>query len=189
MPAFKISAPRRPKGVSASSSASSTIFRGSSAKHTLQFGVNNRNNRITSTANQTGSIIGTYSFGSVSDFAMATLRTQRTTTASRSRFPLLPTVHLRVDSLGFYGQDEWKILKNLNLTYGARFEYQGNPWCKETCYSRANTEFLANGYQAAAPSLQRDAADRSHKDFIQFEGIIPSRVAVRLFAVRRRKDW
>lgn len=142
-------------------------------KHTLQFGVNNRNNRITSTANKSGSIIGTYSFGSVSDWSHGIIADAKNYNSFTQSFPLLPTVHLRVDSLDFYAQDEWKILKNLNITYGARFEYQGNPWCKETCYSRANTEFLAGGYQAGS-TVPYDSTllIGSHTDFIQFEGAI-----------------
>ncbi len=142
-------------------------------RHTLQFGVNNRNNRITSTANQTGSIIGTYSFGSVADWADGNIADSNNYNSFTQSFPQLPTVHLRVDSLGFYGQDEWKLLKNLNLTYGARFEYQGNPWCKEECYSRANTEFLASSYQAGS-TVPYNATLQigSHTDFKEFEGII-----------------
>ena len=142
-------------------------------RHTLQFGVNNRNNHITSTANQAGTIIGDYNFGSVSDFALGNIADPNNYNSFTQSFPLIPTVHLRVDSLGFYGQDEWKILKNLNLTYGARFEYQGNPWCKEKCYSRANTEFLASGYQAGS-TIPYNATLQTgiQKDFKSFEGII-----------------
>jgi hypothetical protein len=53
-------------------------------KHTLQFGVNNRNNRITSTANQTGTIIGTTLSAVSPTGPMATLRTAIITTASLS---------------------------------------------------------------------------------------------------------
>jgi hypothetical protein len=143
-------------------------------RHNLQFGVNNRNNRITSTANQTGSIIGTYSFGSVGDFAHGNIADAKNYNSFTQSFPLLPTVHLRVDSLGFYGQDEWSIRDNLKITYGARFEYQGNPWCLEACYSRANAEFLASGYQAGS-SIPYNATlqEGSHTDFKQFEGVIP----------------
>jgi Carboxypeptidase regulatory-like domain len=141
--------------------------------HDLQFGVNNRNNRITSTANQAGSIIGTYNFGSVADWAHGNIADSENYNSFTQSFPQLPTVHLRVDSLGFYGQDEWKIRKNLNLTYGARFEYQGNPWCKEECYSRANTEFLAPGYQAGSTVPYNTTLQvGSHNDFKEFEGIV-----------------
>jgi hypothetical protein len=149
-------------------------------RHTLQFGVNNRNNRITSTANQTGTIIGDYNFGSVSDFAHGNIADPNNYNSFTQSFPLIPTVHLRVDSLGFYGQDEWKILSNLNLTYGARFEYQGNPWCKENCYSRANTEFLAGGYQAGSTVPYNATLQTGIKNnFKSFEGIIVEpRVAI-----------
>lgn len=142
-------------------------------RHTIQFGVNNRNNRITSTANQTGTIIGDYNFGSVSDFAHGNIADSNNYNSFTQSFPLIPTVHLRVDSLGFYGQDEWKVLKNLNLTYGARFEYQGNPWCKENCYSRTNTEFLANGYQTGLTVPYNATLQTGiQKDFKAFEGVI-----------------
>jgi hypothetical protein len=149
-------------------------------KHNVQFGVNNRNNRITSTANQTGSIIGTYSFGSVGDFARGNIADAKNYNSFTQSFPVLPTVHLRVDSLGFYGQDEWTIRSNLKLTYGARFEYQGNPWCKEACYSRANTEFLASGYQAGSGVPYNSTLQEGiHTDFKQFEGIVSEpRIAV-----------
>jgi len=152
----------------------------SHGKHTLQFGVNNRNNRITSTANQAGSIIGTYTFGSVADFAQGNIADAKNFNSFTQSFPVLPTVHLRVDSLGFYGQDEWSIRPNLKVTYGARFEYQQNPWCKETCYSRANTAFLAPAYQAGSTVPYNSTLQiGSHTDFKKFEGIIPEpRVAV-----------
>lgn len=142
-------------------------------KHTLQFGINNRNNRISTSANRSGSIIGTFAFGSVADFAAGSIADAKNLSSFTQAFPVLPVVHIRVDSLGFYGQDEWKLMKNLNVTYGARFEYQGNPWCKESCYSRANTVFLGKGYSASTSTpynqtLQTDVS----KNFKQFEGII-----------------
>jgi hypothetical protein len=142
-------------------------------RHTLQFGVNNRNNRITSTANQTGTIIGDYNFGSVSDFAHGNIADANNYNSFTQSFPLIPTVHLRVNSLGFYAQDEWKLRSNLNLTYGARFEFQGNPWCREKCYSRTNTEFLANGYQAGSTvSYNATLQTGLQKNFKSFEGIV-----------------
>lgn len=142
-------------------------------RHTLQFGVNNRENRISSTANKSGSVIGTYAFGNVVDFAKADVTDAKNLSSFSQAFPVVPSVHIRVDSLGFYGQDEWKIRRNLNLTFGARFEYQGNPWCKENCYSRTNAEFLGGGYQSSS-SVPYNATLQTNvgKDFKQFEGIV-----------------
>lgn len=142
-------------------------------KHTLQFGINNRENRISSTANKSGSIVGTYTFGNVVDFTNASVTDTKNLSSFSQAFPVDPSVHLRVDSLDFYAQDEWKVLHNLNVTYGARFEYQGNPSCKENCYSRANAEFLGAGYQAgAAVPYNTTLQTGIGKDFKQFEGVI-----------------
>jgi hypothetical protein len=141
-------------------------------KHTLQVGVNNRENRLSSSANISGTL-PSYSFGSLADYAKGTVTDSKNFNSFSQAFPLQPYVHIRVDSLGFYGQDEWKIRQNLNLTFGARFEYQGNPWCKESCYSRANTVFLGNGYQAGA-NVPYNATLQSglDKNFKQLEGIV-----------------
>jgi hypothetical protein len=142
-------------------------------KHTLQFGINNRENRISSTANKSGSIVGTYTFGNVVDFANANVTDSKNLSNFSQAFPVDPSVHIRVDSLDFYGQDEWQVLRNLNVTYGARFEYQGNPWCKESCYSRANTEFLAAGYEAGTSVPYNETLQTGvSKDFKQFEGVV-----------------
>ncbi len=141
-------------------------------RHTIQVGVNNRENRISSTANLSGSL-PSYSFGSLADYATGTVTDSKNFNSFTQAFPLQPSVHIRVDSLGFYGQDEWKIRKNLNLTFGARFEYQGNPWCKENCYSRANTVFLGNGYQAgSAVAYNATLQSGFNKNFKQLEGIV-----------------
>jgi hypothetical protein len=143
-------------------------------RHTLQFGVNNRNNRISSTANKSGTVIGSYTFGSLYDFAHGSLADTHNYNSFTQSFPLIPAVHLRVDSLGFYGQDEWRILKTLTLTFGARFEYQENPWCKEKCYSRANTEFLSSNYHAGSGVAYNSTLQTGiSNDFKAFEGIIP----------------
>jgi hypothetical protein len=143
-------------------------------KHTLQFGINDRQNRISSTANKSGSIVGTYTFGSVKDFANDSVADPKNLNSFSQAFPVDPSVHIRVNSLDFYGQDEWKIRPNLNITGGVRFEYQGNPWCKESCYSRANTEFLAPGYDAGSTVPYNATLQTGNsKLFQQFQAPIP----------------
>ena len=143
-------------------------------KHTLQFGINDRQNRISSTANESGSIIGTYTFGSVKDFAADSVADPKNLNSFSQAFPVDPSVHIRVQSLDFYAQDEWKIRPNLNITGGVRFEYQGNPWCKESCYSRANTAFLAPGYDAGATVPYNQTLQTGNSKLLkQFEGVIP----------------
>ncbi len=143
------------------------------SRHTFQAGVNNRNNRITDTSIASSSIVGTYSFADLTDFATGVVNgTNKGSTYTQS-FPLLQAVHTRLNSLGFYVQDEWKVRSNLNVTYGVRFELQGNPSCKENCYSRANTVFLGNGYQAGS-SVPYNATLQTgiNKNFKNLEGIV-----------------
>ncbi len=143
------------------------------SRHTFQAGVNNRNNRITDTSIASGSVVGTYSFADLTDFATGNVNgTNKGSTYTQS-FPLLQSVHTRLNSLGFYAQDEWKVRSNLNLTYGVRFELQGNPSCKENCYSRPNTVFLGDGYQAGGSVPYNTTLQTSlNKNFKNLEGLV-----------------
>lgn len=142
-------------------------------RHNLQAGVNNRNNRITDTSIAGGSVVGTYTFADLTDFANGVVNSTNKGSTYVQSFPLLQSVHTRLNSLGFYGQDEWKITPTLNLTYGVRFELQGNPSCKENCYSRANTAFLANGYQSGATVPYNATLQTGlNKNFKSLEGFV-----------------
>jgi hypothetical protein len=141
--------------------------------HTLQIGVNDRNNRISDSSISSGSIIGAYTFTDLTDFAIGTVNSTGTGSTFKQSFPRLPVAHTRLNSLGFYGQDEWKARNNLNVTYGLRFELQGNPSCKEDCFSRFDTAFLSSGYQAGA-NVPYDSTIKTglNKTFADIEGIV-----------------
>ena len=142
-------------------------------RHTIQGGVNDRNNRISDDNVASGSVIGTYAFADLTDFATGVVNSTGTGSSYTQSFPVRNTVHTRLNSLGFYAQDEWQLRRNLNLTYGVRFELQGNPSCKENCYSRANTAFLADGYQAGADVPYNTTIQAGqNKNFKNFEGIV-----------------
>jgi hypothetical protein len=141
--------------------------------HTLQAGVNDRNNRISDSSISSGSVIGAYTFNDLTDFAVGTVDSTNTGSVFTQSFPQLPVAHTRLNSLGFYGQDEWSARKNLNITYGVRFELQGNPSCKEDCFSRFNSAFLTSGYQAGA-DIPYNATIQTglNKTFANLEGIV-----------------
>ncbi|AXC15389.1 Oar protein [Acidisarcina polymorpha] len=145
----------------------------SHGKHTIQAGINNRNNRISDSSIGQNSVIGAFTFNDLTDFATGTVNSTNTGSAFTQSFPLLAVAHTRLNSLGFYVQDEWSVTKNLNLTYGVRFELQGNPSCKENCYSRLNTEFLAPGYEAGA-DVPYNSTIRTglNKAFPDLEGVV-----------------
>jgi hypothetical protein len=141
--------------------------------HTLQAGINDRNNRISDSSIGQGSVIGASTFNDLSDFATGTINGTGTGSKFTQSFPLLPVAHTRLNSLGFYVQDEWRLKKNLNLTYGVRFELQGNPSCKENCYSQLNTEFLGEGYQAGASVPYNTTVKTGlNKAFPDLEGVV-----------------
>jgi outer membrane receptor protein involved in Fe transport len=40
------------------------------------------------------------------------------------------TIDFRQRSIEAFGQDEWRMRKNLTLNYGVRYSYYGPPWDK-----------------------------------------------------------
>jgi outer membrane receptor protein involved in Fe transport len=52
-------------------------------------------------------------------------------------------------SVGFYGQDEWRVKSNLKLTMSLRIDRNSNETCTANCFSRFNGDFL-NGISHSA---------------------------------------
>src|SRR5581483_8182011 len=123
-------------------------------KHSLKFGANYRYNRVTDTSIASGAYEGTYAFSDLADFAagqVASVNGSKGLASSFSQsFPLLYAAHIRLYSLNFYLQDEWAVTKSFKLTYGMRFERDGNPSCVDKCFARMNTQFGTSGYQGGA---------------------------------------
>jgi outer membrane receptor protein involved in Fe transport len=53
-------------------------------------------------------------------------------------------IPIRINSLGFYVQDEWRIKPNLSVTASLRLEHNSNPNCVTNCFST-----FAGGYDQA----------------------------------------
>lgn len=142
-------------------------------KHTLQAGINDRNNRITDSSIASNSIVGTYTFADVTDFVTGVVNSTGKNSRYVQAFPLVQADHTRLNSLNFYGQDEWKATRTLNITYGVRFELNGNPSCKENCYSLFNAEFLSPDYQAGSSVPYNQTIQTGiNKTFRHLEGVI-----------------
>jgi hypothetical protein len=56
-------------------------------------------------------------------------------------FPLTTHVPISLYTLGIYGQDDWKVLPNLNLTLGVRVERNSNPYASKGSMSNFGTDF------------------------------------------------
>lgn len=142
-------------------------------RHTLQFGTNYRYNRVTDSSIASGSEIGTYTFSDLTDFAVGVVNSTNTGSKFTQAFPRLAAAHIAFYSIDFYAQDEWNVRKGLKITYGMRFERNGNPNCQEDCLSRFNTAFLAPGYQAGASvPYNSTIVSGLHNTFQNVEGIV-----------------
>ena len=67
------------------------------------------------------------------------------------QFPTRATQPVALYTMGWYGQDQWKILPNLTVTYGLRMEHNSNPICRTSCFARLNTDFSATDSSTATP--------------------------------------
>ena len=119
-------------------------------RHTLKTGLNYRFNKVTATNLSSGTVAGTYSFADLTDFATGKINSTGKGSSFSQSFTQLAAAHVRAYSLNFYVQDEWNVTKNLKLTYGMRFERDGNPACLDNCFARMNQEFGLTGYQGGA---------------------------------------
>ena len=142
-------------------------------RHTLQVGANYRANKVTDTSIAAGSVIGTYTFSDLTDFAVGIVNSTNTGSKFSQSFPLLQAAHIAFYSIDFYAQDEWNVRKGLKITYGVRFERNGNPNCKENCLDRFNSTFLGSGYQAgAAVPYNSTIVSGLHNTFQSVEGLV-----------------
>lgn len=60
----------------------------------------------------------------------------------------------RLYTLGIYGQDEWRVNKDLRLTLSLRVNHNSNPLCTHNCISRLVLPFTSLPHDAAVPYNQ-----------------------------------
>lgn len=63
-------------------------------------------------------------------------------------FPQRLSEPIALYGLGFYGQDQWKMTPNFQLTAGVRVEHNSNPICVTNCFAR-----LAGNYNQVSATL------------------------------------
>jgi hypothetical protein len=119
-------------------------------KHALRFGVNYRFNKVTATNLSANTINGNYTIDDLTDFATGQLNSTGKGSNFAQSFAQLAAAHIRAYSANLYAQDEWAVKPGLKITYGLRWERDGNPKCLDLCFDRMNTEFGLAGYQGGA---------------------------------------
>ena len=109
-------------------------------QHTIKFGVNARRNFISTYAYGNGTS-GLVTFNSLTDFANGSLSPASGSTYAQT-FANVGAENLSLYSLGFYGQDEWKLRPNLTLTLAARLDRNSNITCKVGLFQRTGYSAL-----------------------------------------------
>jgi hypothetical protein len=56
--------------------------------------------------------------------------------------------------LGFYGQDDWRLRRNLHLTLSLRADHNSNPACQSNCFSRLVLPFAELHHDVTIPYNQ-----------------------------------
>jgi hypothetical protein len=70
------------------------------------------------------------------------------------QFPIRYDQPVSLYTMGFYGQDDWKVLPNLTITYGMRFEHNSNPVCHNNCYASLASDFGSLSVDPTTPYNQ-----------------------------------
>jgi hypothetical protein len=117
--------------------------------HNLKFGVNFRRNDITDYT--PGGFLNTIP---IADFNDLTSFFNGTADVFQQAFASRPTQPLALYSLGFYGQDEWSVRKNLKVTLSLRAEHNSNPVCQTNCFARLASSFLDISHDVTQPYNQ-----------------------------------
>jgi hypothetical protein len=146
----------------------------SKGKHTIKTGFNYRFNKVTATNLSSAAYAGTYTFNDLTDFANGLINSTGKGSSFAQSFPMLGAAHIRAYSLNFYAQDEWAVTRNLKLTYGMRFERDGNPACLDNCFARMNQQFGTPGYSGGIDVPYNSTITTGlHNAYQSLESIIP----------------
>ncbi len=123
-------------------------FSWTKGKHNLKFGINFRRNNITD-----------FDFRELASFPATLLETTSAFAAGNwdlyiQNFPSRSSEPFVLSTLGFYGQDQWKVSSRLTLTLSLRGEHNANPYCATNCFALAPTSFSDLDHDASIPYNQ-----------------------------------
>jgi hypothetical protein len=130
-------------------------FTWTKGNHTLRFGENFRYNKIADYANTVFTNPELVKF-STTDFV------EGTNDIIFQGHPVLKSTSVGIYSLGFYGQDEWKVNSGLKLTLALRFDRNSNATCYQNCYSRLNGNFADINHDVTQPFSQLFLNNQAH---------------------------
>jgi hypothetical protein len=120
--------------------------------HTFKFGVNFRRNWVNSFAFGPGTS-GLFTFNSMTDFVNGALSSAGGSTFSQS-FTTIGAEQVKMYSLGFYAQDEWKVTPKLALTLTLRMDRNSNIGCEANCFNQLLQPFAQINHSPSIPYNQ-----------------------------------
>ncbi len=86
------------------------------------------------------------------------------------QFPNRLTQPVALYTMGFYGQDQYKALPNLNINAGIRIEHNSNPTCLTNCYARFAGPFSSLSTDPTTP-FSTLISNGQHKAFSSFQKV------------------
>lgn len=137
-----------------------------SGNHNLAFGIN---------FNRTDISDHNYGFlltGSVIAFTLDDFFAGGSTGDSlMQNFPATRIKPFALYGLGFYGQDDWRLRRNLRLTVSLRADHNSNPVCQSNCFSRLAQPFDELNHDVNIPYSQA-IVPGLHQAWRHFTGIV-----------------
>jgi len=119
----------------------------SKGNHTIKFGANFRRDDITDATFGVRTIPRARIF-SITDFAIGQID------QFSQRFPQNLEERINEYSVGFYGQDEWRVSPKLKLTLTMRLDRNSNATCPGKCFTRLATQFNQLDHSVTIPYNQ-----------------------------------
>ena len=127
--------------------------------HTMSYGFDFRREDLSDYDAQAGEN-GVFTFNNLLDFVNGSI-TSGITTYTQT-FATQKTAYLALYNLGAYLQDQWQVSHRLHLTYGVRFDRNGNGLCNNNCFASYNGSFPQSGASLNTPYNQSVIANRAH---------------------------
>ncbi|MFL6465551.1 MAG: carboxypeptidase regulatory-like domain-containing protein, partial [Bryobacteraceae bacterium] len=140
-------------------------------RHTIKFGVNARKNFISTYAYGAGTS-GLFTFASMNDFVNGALSKAGGSNYAQT-FSSIGAQSLTLYSLGFYGQDEWKVRPNLTLTLAMRLDRNSNIQCGVGCFNELVTQPFGQLAHSATTPYNATIQTGLKQAFPSVEPIVP----------------
>src|SRR5665811_2178646 len=127
-------------------------FTKSVGRHDLGFGVNYRRNLVSDYTTGVNSS-GLLTINSMSDFVNGQFSPTGGSSYNQA-FPTFGATRIKLYTLGFYGQDQWKATSKLQLTIALRIDRNSNPSCSQNCFARLVDPFATLPHDTTVPYNQ-----------------------------------